>query len=60
MFRFLQKMYERTKAGELGELLGSMSLLQDGVPADPAIEADWSEAVRYALQGGGPEALSLS
>ena len=34
-----------------------MSLLEDGSPADPAIIADWQEAVEYALKGGEPAPL---
>ena len=59
MFRFLQQMYERTKSDELGGILGSMSLLGDGSPADPAVLHDWAEAVEYALKGGRPGSLDL-
>lgn len=48
MFDYLDSLYQRTKADELGVLLGSMSLLGDGEPADPAHGPDWEQAVRQA------------
>ena len=59
MFRFLKQLYLRTRSNELGGLLGSMSMLADGSPADPAIVNDWREAVAYALNGGKPDSLEL-
>lgn len=41
MFEFLANYYERTQSDDVGALLGSMSLLGDGKPADPAIWQDW-------------------
>lgn len=49
MFDYLDSLYQRTKANELGVLLGSMSLLGDGEPADPAHGSDWEQAVRQAV-----------
>jgi hypothetical protein len=59
MFHFLEQLYLRTKSDDLGGLLGGMSMLQDGSPADPAIEKDWQDAVAYALKDGGPSPLKL-
>lgn len=59
MFHFLQQLYLRTKSDDLGGLLGGMSMLQDGSPADPAIGSDWQEAVEYTLKGGEPNLLKL-
>ena len=59
MFYFLDQTYKRTGSGELGGLLGGMSLLADGSPADPAVARDWQEAVEYALKGGLPDSLKL-
>jgi hypothetical protein len=59
MFRFLERLYMRTKSDELGGLLGEMSMLEDGLPADPAIVDDWRQAVEYALRGGKPVSLEL-
>ena len=58
-FHFLERLYLRTKSDDLGGLLGGMSMLQDGSPADPAVSNDWREAVEYALKGGEPSPLKL-
>jgi hypothetical protein len=60
MFYFLNQWYKRTNSNELGGMLGSMSLLDDGCPADPAIVSEWQEAVQFALKGGQPDPLKLS
>jgi hypothetical protein len=57
MFHFLEGVYERTKSNDIGGLLGSLSLLTDGSPADPAFIKDWREAVQFALAG---EAATLT
>lgn len=59
MYRFLKGLYLRTKSDYLAGLLGGMSTLEDGSPADPAIVNDWREAVTYALEGGKPDSLEL-
>ncbi len=51
MYSFLQHWYEMTKSDDIGSLLGSMSLLEDGRTADPAIESDWLKAIEKALEG---------
>jgi hypothetical protein len=51
MYAFLAHHYDITKSDDLGGLLGSMSLLPDGSPADPAIKADWAAAVDKAAKG---------
>jgi hypothetical protein len=33
-------------------MLGDMSMLPDGSPADPAVVADWKEAVQFAFDRG--------
>ena len=57
MLEFLRRYYERGQSDEIGGLLGGLSLLGDGQPADPAQTADWEWAVRAVLaresQGGG-------
>jgi hypothetical protein len=45
MFRFLEKYYELTGSGDIGALLGSMALLDDGKPADPAMWGEWLEVI---------------
>lgn len=58
MFYFLDQFYTRTKSNDVGGLLGAMSLLDDGLPAD-AIVADWQEAVQLATKGGDAPSLTL-
>jgi len=41
MILFLETYYERTQSDEIGALLGSLQLLEDGKPADPAMWQDW-------------------
>lgn len=50
MFAFLEDYYSRGNSDEIGSMLGSMSLLQDGGTADPAIEQDWNVAVERVLK----------
>ena len=59
MFNFLKDLYARTKSDALGGLLGGMSILDDGSTADPAVWSDWEKAVKCALQGAGPDPLTL-
>ncbi len=58
MLNFLESYYWKTKADELGGLLGSMSLLSDNTPADPAFEDDWKEAVSQIVGQSKVDALS--
>ena len=46
MFDYLDSLYQRTRADELGGLLGYMSLLGDGEPAGPAYGPDWKRSGR--------------
>lgn len=49
MFEFLRQHYDRGPSDEIGGLLGSLSLLPDGQPADQAYANDWREAVTAVL-----------
>lgn len=51
MYAYLQRLYETTGSEDLGGFLGSMSLLEDGGPADPAVWSEWVRAVQQARQG---------
>lgn len=51
MFRYLENLYALTKSEDLGGFLGSMIILEDGKPADPAIWGDWLEAIESAKKG---------
>jgi hypothetical protein len=49
MFEFLRRHYERGPTDEIGGLLGSLSLLSDGKPADEAMLSDFETAVGAVL-----------
>jgi hypothetical protein len=49
MFEFLRQRYERGPTDEIGGLLGSLSLLADGGSADPAMLADFENAVAVVI-----------
>lgn len=51
MFAFLEAQYAVTKSDDIGSLLGSMAVLADGQPADPALQSDWGEAIARSLSG---------
>jgi hypothetical protein len=46
MVIFLEKYYELTNSSDVGALLGSMQLLEDGTPADAALWSDWLQAIQ--------------
>ena len=50
MFFFLGHLYDLTKDNSLGGFLGSMQLLEDGMPADSAYWKDWLRAVKKATE----------
>jgi hypothetical protein len=52
MFAFLEAYYERTQSEDVGSLLGDLQLDTQGEPFDPAVSADWIEAVQKALFKG--------
>lgn len=60
MFEFLSDVYERTNSSTLGSLLGSMSLLDDDMPADSAIWSDWLHCVQKVKNGEAETGLDLS
>lgn len=45
MFIFLDNFYSSTNSDELGWMLGSMSFLEDGGTADPAMWDIWLESI---------------
>ncbi len=51
MFSFLNDYYQMTQSDDIGSLLGSMSFLENGHTADPAVESDWMVAVERTLSG---------
>lgn len=60
MFEFLKRLYDLTKSDDLGGFLGSMSLLRDGVSADPAMINEWKKCVQFALDGGEAGLLTIA
>ena len=58
MHAFLDAQY-RMGWTDLPALLGSMSLLPDGSPADPAMQSDWLKAVEAAIRGTASARLEL-
>lgn len=59
MFAFLEEQYRLCPSGEIGGLLGSMSLLPDGAPADSAVANQWQKAVQAACAGEVSAAVVL-
>jgi hypothetical protein len=59
MFDFLEQVFRRTNADDLGALLGSMSTADDGLPADPAVAEEWRNSVAKARQGVVNTGLTL-
>lgn len=51
MFRFLESYYERTQADDIGAILGSMAMLEDGKPADGAMWQEWLDAIGEICPG---------
>ena len=49
MLLFLETYYEQTQADDIGALLGSLQLLEDGKPADPALWQDWLKSSQSVI-----------
>jgi len=49
MYAFLDAYYVRGKFKEVASLLGALTLLADGRPANLAFEGDWDKAVAAVL-----------
>lgn len=60
MFLYLNKLYDRTKSDDLAGFLSSMSLLEDGAPADSAVWNDWLESVGRATTKSNDINLNLT
>ena len=46
---YLEKLYNKTKSGDVGSLASEMSLFADGKSADPAAQKDWTRSVDKIL-----------
>lgn len=51
MYAFLQHWHGLTQSDAIAALLGSMSLLQDDIPFDPALWDDWLDAIKAVESG---------
>ncbi|WP_375771212.1 hypothetical protein NR798_10015 [Archangium gephyra] len=51
MYAYLKMLHDMTGSDDLGVFLGSLSLLEDGTPADPGVWDDWMRAVQQARLG---------
>lgn len=51
-FYFLKKYWDLTSSEGVGDLLSIMSVVADGMPADPALWEDWRVAVEQAKKKG--------
>jgi hypothetical protein len=60
MFAFLERQFQLSPAEEIGALLGSMALLPDGQPTDPALASQWSQAVSSVLRGFGSAEFKIT
>lgn len=62
MFEFLMQYARRTQSEDIQALLGDLSLLPDGTPADPAMYSDWVAAIATvdkAERSGGYDPIRL-
>lgn len=60
MFDFLEEHYNALQGDEVGSLLGSMSLMEDRKPLDPALWETWERCVAKALKGQVKSGLVLN
>jgi hypothetical protein len=49
MHCFLERYYQATHSDDVGGLLGGLSLLSGGSPADPAYQQEWLESVEKVI-----------
>jgi hypothetical protein len=59
MYLYLERVYGFTGSDDVGGLLGSLSLLPDGQPADPAAWTEWTRAVKGSRASGSNCQLEL-
>jgi len=57
MYKFLDEYYKRGKSEDIAVLLGNLSLLDDGMSADPAMMEEWDEAYLEALKSSDDDYL---
>lgn len=59
MFSFLEDLYVKYEFDQLGGLLGSMSILPDGSPADQAMWDDWIKCIQKVKGEGIASSMHL-
>lgn len=59
MYRFLEIEFELTSSADIGGLLGGLSLLDDGSPADIAAWDQWLQSVDDVLHGNVDISLGM-
>ena len=59
MYAFLERQWKLRGSDDLAALLGDLSLLPDGSPADPAMKEDWASAVSDSVSGAVSAKLQL-
>ncbi|MBP3960440.1 hypothetical protein J8F10_34875 [Gemmata sp. G18] len=59
MYSFLDELYSKYEFDQFGSLLGGLSLLADGSPADQAAWSDWLRAVERARANQVDAALHI-
>ena len=58
-FRYLENIWNAEEHDWLGGMLGGMSLLSDGSPADPAYEHDWEKAIEKISEPDDPYMIGI-
>ena len=58
-FRYLDYIWNSEEHDLLGGLLGGMSLLADGCPADPAYESTWDKAYDKVSEPDNPYQIGI-
>jgi len=59
MYAFLTEYHNQTKSDDVASLLGDLSTLPDGQPADSACWSDWEDSVSKALANAVDTQLGL-
>lgn len=54
MFLFLEQYWRQTNSDDVAGLLGSLSIQEDGMPADQAMWSEWQECCEQAAAKGKP------
>lgn len=58
-YRYLDYIWNAEEHDYLGALLGGMSLLEDGITADPAYESNWDKAILESDNPNDPYQIGI-